>query len=255
MFLPPVHAETDTSVLFQFIRENPLGLLITGIQSSQEFLQCTHAPFVLDPPGETTDSAPLGRLRAHMAKQNPQVRGMIENLDSKPDILELEHDVLVVFNGNHDHYVTPKYYVETKPDTGKVVPTWNYSAVQVYGKLSLYYDTKTPRAGAFLAKQSEDLSQHTEKSIMGYTGGENPQPWKVSDAPENYIELMKRNIVGIDIRIEKIQGKFKMSQEMKPGDREGVVAGFARMGGEAGEANSTLVKERAVLHDLKKNKG
>ena len=254
MFLPPVHAETETAVLYQFIRENPLGLLITGIKSSQDFLQCTHAPFVLDHPEETAVSAPHGRLRAHIAKQNPQVRGMIEELASKPSILNLEDTVLVVFNGKHDHYVTPKYYVETKPDTSKVVPTWNYSAVQVYGKLSLYYDSKTPEAGAFIAKQIDDLSEHTERSVMGYTGGENVQPWKVSDAPEEYIELMQRNIVGIEIRIEKIQGKFKMSQEMRPGDREGVVAGFARLGGETGEAISTLVKDRGVLHDLKASK-
>ncbi|KAJ6012393.1 hypothetical protein N7522_002748 [Penicillium canescens] len=226
MFLPPVHAARDTAVLFQFIRENPLGMLITG-----------------------------GRLRAHIAKQNPQVKGMIEELVSKPNVLELEDNVLVVFNGKYNHYVTPKYYAETKPDTGKVVPTWNYSAVQVYGKLSLYYDSKTPEAGTFLAKQIDDLSQHTEKSVMGYTGGENPQPWKVSDAPEKYIELMQRNIVGIEIRIEKVQGKFKMSQEMKPGDREGVVAGFARMGGETAEGISNLVKERGALHDSRAQKG
>lgn len=254
MFLPPVHAETDTGVLYQFIRENPLGLLITGIKSSQDFLQCTHAPFVLDNSEETTSSAPQGRLRAHIAKQNPQVRGMIEELASKPNVLNLKETVLVVFSGKHDHYVTPKYYVETKPDTGKVVPTWNYSAVQVYGKLSLYYDSKSPEAGTFLAKQIDDLSEHTERSVMRYTGGENPQPWKVSDAPEKYIELMQRNIVGIEIRIEKIQGKFKMSQEMRPGDREGVVAGFARLGGETGEAISALVKEKGVLHDLKTSK-
>lgn len=178
---------------------------------------------------------------------------MVEGFDDKkPDVLSLENDVLVVFNAKHDHYVTPKYYVETKPDTGKVVPTWNYSAVQIYGKLFLYYDSKAPEAGAFLAKQIRDLSNHTERSIMGYTGGERPGPWVVEDAPERYIELMQRNIVGIEIRIEKVQGKFKMSQEMKPGDREGVVAGFAGMGGENGEAISALVKERGARHDAKK---
>ncbi|CAP91264.1 hypothetical protein E8E15_002099 [Penicillium rubens] len=255
MFLPPVHAETEIAVLFQFIRENPLGMLITGIKSSQEFLQCTHAPFVLDLPEETTGSPLQGRLRAHIAKQNPQVKAMIEELVTKPNILELEDNVLVVFNGKYNHYVTPKYYVETKPDTGKVVPTWNYSAVQVYGKLSLYYDSKTPEAGAFLAKQMDDLSQHAEKSVMGHMGGEKPQPWKVSDAPEKYIELMQRNIVGIEIRIEKVQGKFKMSQEMKPGDREGVVAGFTRMGGENAEGMANLVEERGALHDSRAQSG
>ncbi|KAJ5344518.1 FMN-binding domain-containing protein [Penicillium brevicompactum] len=252
MFIQNVHAETDTAVLLQFIRENPLGMLITGINSSQEFLQCTHVPVVLDAPEDCDDSAPQGRLRAHIAKQNPQVKGMIESLENKDDVITLEQDVLVVFNGKHDHYVTPKYYVETKPDSGKVVPTWNYSAVQVYGKLSLYYDSKSPEAGKFLAQQLHDLSQHTETSIMGYTGGERPQPWKVTDAPEKYIELLQRNIVGVQIRIDKLQGKFKMSQEMRPGDRDGVVKGFSKLGGETGEAISSMVEECGILHDEKR---
>lgn len=101
----------------------------------------------------------------------------------------------------------------------------------------------------------DDLSQHAEKSVMGHMGGEKPQPWKVSDAPEKYIELMQRNIVGIEIRIEKVQGKFKMSQEMKPGDREGVVAGFTRMGGENAEGMANLVEERGALHDSRAQSG
>ncbi|KAK9244609.1 hypothetical protein V1506DRAFT_541002 [Lipomyces tetrasporus] len=87
---------------------------------------------------------------------------------------------------------------------------------------------------------------------MGYTGGDKPQPWKVNDAPDSYIEVMKRNIVGIEIRVNKIEGKFKMSQEKPPGDRVGVVKGFARLGNETGEAISALVKARGELHDFKK---
>ncbi|CAI7624532.1 unnamed protein product [Penicillium crustosum] len=246
------HEEKDKEVLLHFIRQNPLGILITGMNSSQQdFLQCTHAPFVVDFPEETGKTDPY--LRAHIAKQNPQVKTMMEAVDDKPpNVLELDDDVLVLFNGKHDHYVTPKYYVETKPDTGKVVPTWNYSAVQAYGKMSLYYDSKTPETGEFLAKQLHDLSQHTEKSIMGYTGGEKPEPWEVSEAPQSYTDLLKKNIVGIEIRITKLQGKFKMSQEMRPGDREGVIQGFAKLGGDTATAISNLVKERGELRDAKK---
>ncbi|BCS24059.1 FMN-binding negative transcriptional regulator [Aspergillus puulaauensis] len=258
MFIPPVHAETETAALLQFIHENSLGMLITGVKSSSHnFLQCTHAPFILDAASEPDTSDSPGRLRAHIAKQNPQVKGIIEALEqenSTGNVTQLDDEVLVVFNGKHDHYVTPKYYIETKPDTGKVVPTWNYSAVQVYGKLSLYYDSRTPEAAEFLAQQLHDLSQHTERSIMGYTGGDRAQPWKVADAPEKYIELMQRNIVGIEIRIDKIEGKHKMSQEMKTGDREGVVKGFERLGGETATAISALVKERGILHDEQKRR-
>ncbi|PLB49125.1 hypothetical protein P170DRAFT_475441 [Aspergillus steynii IBT 23096] len=255
MFLPSVHAETDRDVLLQFIRENPLGMLITGINSSQHsYLQCTHVPFVLDAHDDSNASEP--RLRAHIAKKNPQAQALIEGVDNKPpSILDLDDEVLVVFNGKHDHYVTPKFYTETKPATGKVVPTWNYTAVQVYGKLSLYYDSKSPDAGAFLAKQIHDLSEHAERSIVGHTGdgnGARLKPWKVSDAPGPYLALMKRNIVGIEIKVTKIEGKFKMSQEMRPGDRQGVVDGFGKIGGDTGDFISDLVKERGEIHDQKK---
>ncbi|EHA18804.1 transcriptional regulator family: UAF complex subunit Rrn10 [Aspergillus niger] len=254
MFFASTHAETDEELLLQFIKENPLGMLITGIESSaQDFLQCTHVPFVLDPPKTEENPSSNPQLRAHIAKQNPQAKTMLELTNgAPPNILPLERDVLVVFNGRHDHYVTPKFYTETKPDTGKVVPTWNYSAVQIYGKLSLYYDSRTPEAGAFLWKQMHDLSEQCERRIMGFTGGDRPQPWKVADAPERYIELMQRNVVGIRIEITKIEGKYKMSQEMRPGDRNGVVRGFAAMGGETGQAISALVQERGELIDKKK---
>jgi len=224
---------------------------ITGLETSFDFLQCTLVPFLLDAPNEYASE---GRLRAHIAKQNPQVKGMIETLENKPDVLQLENDVLVVFNGKYDHYVTPKYYVKTKPESGKFVPTWNYSAVQVYDKLSLYYDSKTPAAGDFFKKQIQDLSEHLEASVTGYTGGERPQPWEVGDAPDKYIELMQRNIVGIEVRIEKIQEKHNMSQEMRTRDREGVVKGFARLGNETGDVISSLVKKRGLLHDEKEQK-
>ncbi|KAK9489173.1 putative FMN-binding domain-containing protein [Lipomyces doorenjongii] len=217
MFLPAVQAETDTAVLLQFIRENPLGILITGISSSQQdILQCSHVPFVLDLPDESGEAGPQ------------------EAVDNKPpNVLEFDDEVLVLFNG-------------------KVVPTWNYVAVQIYGNLSLLYDSKTRETDAFLTKQLHDLSEHTETSTMGYIGGDKPQPWKVNDAPERYIEIMKRNVVGIESRINKIEGKFKMSQEKPPGDRNGVVKGFASLGTEAGKAISALAKVRGELYDSKK---
>ncbi|UDD64363.1 hypothetical protein AFCA_011599 [Aspergillus flavus] len=127
----------------------------------------------LTSPAQVTTNQPPPQLRAHIAKQNPQVKAMLETLDGKPSgVLSLDQDVLVIFNGQHDHYVTPKYYTETKPDTGKVVPTWNYSAVQIYGKLSLYYDSKTPDAGSFLTKQMHDLLEQCEKYYGVYGWGE-----------------------------------------------------------------------------------
>ncbi|WP_254554525.1 FMN-binding negative transcriptional regulator, partial [Salmonella enterica] len=82
----------------------------------------------------------------------------------------------------------PKFYTETKPTTAKVVPTWNYAAVQAYGRARIFYESKTPETQNFLGKQIDDLSRHGETAIMGYTGkGDRPGPWKVTDAPERYI--------------------------------------------------------------------
>ncbi|KAE8317592.1 putative FMN-binding domain-containing protein [Aspergillus transmontanensis] len=227
IFLPSAHAESDTEVLLNVIKENPIGILITGIQllltRFPPMYPCSIRACSLQHRGQRINRP---QLRAHIAKQNLQVKAMLETVDGKPPgVLSLDQDVLVIFNGQHDHYVTPKYYTATKPDTGKVVPTWNYSTAQINGKLSLYYNSKTPEAWVFLAKQLHDLSEQCERNIMVFTGGERPQPWKVADAPERYTELMQRNVVGIKIEIGKIEGKFKMSQEMRRGDRDGVIRG------------------------------
>ncbi|KAE8341627.1 hypothetical protein BDV24DRAFT_151028 [Aspergillus arachidicola] len=203
------HAESDTEVLLNVIKENPIGILITGIQ-----LLLTRFPPMHPCPIRACSPQHRGQRTNRPQTSRPhreaklQVKSMLEAFDGKPP-------GALPLNG-------------TKPDTGKVIN----------GKLSLYCDSKTPEAGAFLAKQMHDLSEQCERNIMGFMGGERPQPWK-------------RNVVGIQIEIGNIEGKFKMSQEMRRGDRDGVVRGFTDLGGEAGEAISSLVKEREELHDKK----
>ncbi|KAK9236557.1 transcriptional regulator PAI 2-type [Lipomyces kononenkoae] len=257
MFLRTDHAEPRIPVLQQFIRENPLGILTTAIQSPlYPLIQSSHVPFILDVPETADGTLSNGILRGHMAKQNPQAKALMEALavrnEQGQNTLELSDEVLVLFNGPHHHYVTPKFYTETKPTSGKVVPTWNYSAVQAYGKITVYCNSKSDETGAFLQKQIGDLSQHLETSIMGYTGGDEASPWEVSDAPVPYVEILKKNIIGIEIKIDRLQGKFKMSQEMGKGDREGVIKGFDSLGTEVGKGISRTVKERSDLMDLKK---
>ncbi|KAL2002787.1 hypothetical protein VTN02DRAFT_5946 [Thermoascus thermophilus] len=257
MYLRSVHAESSIPQLLQFIRDNPLGILTTAIRSSTyPLLQSSHIPWVLDVPESDNPDEPVkARLRGHMARQNPQSKAIVESLaareasSSRPPS-QLEEDVLVLFNGPHHHYVTPKFYTETKPSTGKVVPTWNYSAVQVYGKATIYHDSSSPETSEFLDRQIHDLSQHCETAVMGYTGEEGRlAPWKVSDAPERYIEIMKKNVIGIEIAIEQIGGKYKMSQEMGKGDREGVIQGFNNLGTDVGAGIARTVKERGDLKD------
>ncbi|KAL4958796.1 uncharacterized protein BDV14DRAFT_194291 [Aspergillus stella-maris] len=238
MHLRAVHAEAQIAVLQQLIRDNPLGILTTAIKSSEHpLIQSSHIPFILDVPETTDGSLSNGVLRGHMAKQNPQAKALMEALVSQHEQgnanLELSDEVLILFNGPHHHYVTPKFYTETKSATGKVVPTWNYAAAQAYGKIRS-------------TNQIEELSHQSETKIMGYSS-----PWKVSDAPVSYVDLLKKNIIGIEITIDRLQGKFKMSQEMGQGDREGVIKGFENLGTDTGTGIAETVKQRGQLKDQK----
>ncbi|KAI4767673.1 hypothetical protein E4T52_17182 [Aureobasidium sp. EXF-3400] len=200
MYLRAVHAEACVASLRKLIHEHPLE--------------------------DETSKTELGILRGHLARANPHSKALIEALSFNP-ANELGEEVMVLFNHPVQHYVTPRFYTETKPKTGKVVPTWNYAAVQVYGKAKIYCDAKSEETGHFLSKQIHDLSQHAERDFMHHTGAEgNPEAWKVSDAPEQYIRLLQKGIIGIEITIERLEGKFKMSQELNERDRNGVVEGF-----------------------------
>ncbi|KAJ4302723.1 hypothetical protein N0V90_001613 [Kalmusia sp. IMI 367209] len=247
MYLREIHAERNIPTLYQFIRDNPLGLLITAIDSkSFNFLQSSHIPWVLDTPNQD-DSTQLGTLRGHVARANPQAKALTEiskaastDETNKDGSYSLSRDVLVTFDGPAHHYVTPKFYTETKPATGKVVPTWNYSAVQVYGRATVFYDPKAESTHDFLNKQIRDLTGHTEVELMGHK----EKPWVVEDAPESYVEILKKAILGVQIEITDIGGKWKMSQELPAGDQEGVVKGFAGLNSELGKEMSETVRER-----------
>ncbi|KAI9162859.1 hypothetical protein HJFPF1_04454 [Paramyrothecium foliicola] len=258
MYLRAVHADASIATLRALIRENPLGLLTTAIRSSNSpFILTSHIPFILDIKDEDSETE-LGVLRGHLARANPQAKVLVEaaqaRIASNPsEVNVLEDEVLVLFNSPAQHYVTPKFYTETKPDTGKVVPTWNYAASQVYGKAKIYWDHKSCESVSFLASQMHDLTEHTERSVMGFDGSEGrPGPWKVSDAPEKYIELLQKSVIGIEIKIDRLEGKFKMSQESPVGDRQGVIEGFKSLGTEVGNKVSDLVKQRGDLKDSKK---
>ena len=234
MYLRAVHAEFDIPALRNFIRNNPLGIFITSLQSSNfPTIQCTHIPWILDVDDEDSETE-LGQLRGHLARANPHCKALVEAI-----------------NGPVHSYVTPKFYTETKPNTGKVVPTWNYSAVQVYGKAKIFFDSQNQGTGLFLQKQINDLTKHSEETIMDHTGGETLPAWEVSDAPPRFIELLQKSIVGIQINIDRLEGKFKMNQELGKGDRQGVVEGFDSLGTEEGHKMARTVEERGALKDSK----
>jgi transcriptional regulator len=264
MYLRAAHAEVNIALLQEFIKQNSLGILTTAIKSTiHPFIQSSHIPFILDVLESQNTNAnstedgyeTYGILRGHMAKQNPQAKVLMEALAAAQNergddtVRELPEEVLVLFNGPYHHYVTPKFYVETKPTTGKVVPTWNYSAVQAYGKIKVYCDSKSEETSSFLQRQVEALSRQAETSIMGYTGEDRPKAWQVSDAPSSYVDLLKKNIIGIEIQIHRLEGKFKMSQEMGKGDREGVIQGFNNLDSDVGRNMAKTVRERGDMKD------
>lgn len=129
------------------------------------------------------------------------------------------------------------------------MPTWDYAAVQAYGRATIYCDSKSKETGEFLQTAIDDLSKQMEK-MSGHTGvGDRPKPWLLSDAPESYVEILKKAIIGIDIKIERLEGVTKMSQEKGEADRLGVIQGFKNMNTELGRDMADMVTER---HELKK---
>lgn len=254
MYLRPVHTDLHFPTLYKFIRSNPLGIITTAIQSpTYHTIQSSHVPWVLDVEDEenTTDE-PKARLRGHLARANPQTKALIE-AGIKTSSNKIQEEVMILFNGPVHHYVTPKFYVETKPTTGKVVPTWDYSAVQVYGTATIFHDSSNAEHQAFLSKQIDDLSKQSEEEVFGYTGKDGAQKaWNLGEAPESYVGLLKKAIIGIEIEVTGLAGKFKMSQELAKGDRRGVIEGFKALGTEEGDLVAKTVKERGELKDNKK---
>lgn len=249
MYLRAVHAEDSIPFLRDFITKNPLGILTTAIPSRGEeqkcpLIQSSHIPWVMDLPSSLDDDI-LPILRGHIARQNPQAKAIADEaraLGSPAQVTRgyvLKDEVLILFNGPAHHYVTPKFYGKTKPETGKVVPTWNYSAAQAYGRATVWVDHAAPETTSFLQKQIRDLTGRAERGIMGFE-----KPWEVDDAPEKYVELLAKNIIGIEVEVTRLGGKFKMSQEMPEGDVEHVIDGFRGLGTDVADEMAATTEER-----------
>jgi transcriptional regulator len=207
VYEPPLHRNEDLPALQALIRDRVFGLLISN---GAEGLVANSVPFVLD-----TAASKLGKLKVHLARANPQWRD-----------LEASPDALAVFQG-HDHYISPSWY-ETKRETGKVVPTWNYTMVQAKCRAKLMDD-------AWLAQQIEELTRALEQR--------RERPWAVGDAPADFIAMQRRAIVGIEIEILDLRGKWKTSQNRNAADRAGVVSGLEAMGDEDSRAMAGIVRE------------
>jgi len=196
MYLPSAFREDRLDLQHELIRERPLGLLVTAGPAG---LLANLVPFLI-----YAEEGKFGTLRAHVARANAQWRE-----------LSLVSECMVVFQ-DPGGYITPNWYA-TKAETHKVVPTWNYATVQAWGK---------PRAvedAAWLRRQIGDLTRSQEQA--------RPAPWSVEDAPVDFVAAQIQAIVGVEIPIERIEGKWKMSQNRNEADRKGVVAGLTAEGG------------------------
>ena len=189
MYIPEHFAESRQDELHRIMRAHPLAMLCT---SGPQGLDANHLPFLLD-----ADSGPHGRLIGHVARANPLWQSVA------PD-----SEVLVVFRGA-EGYVSPNWY-PSKHETHRAVPTWNYEVVHAHGTLTIHDDVKHVRSVVARLTHAHEAGE--------------PHPWKMGDAPPDYLADMLRAIVGIEVHITRLEGKRKLSQNRGTADRSGVMA-------------------------------
>ena len=207
MYNPAHFTETRAEVLHALLRAHPLSTLVT---LGADGMTANYIPMLLrEGVGEH------GVLVGHVARTNPVWRAT-----------DLEAPVLVLFQGAQ-HYITPSWYA-TKAEHGKVVPTWNYAVVQVRGMLQIRDDAE------WLRTQVTQLTQQQESSFA--------KPWAVDDAPRDYTDTMIKALVGIEIAITSITGKWKVSQNQPPVNQATVVQGLQQLGTNVGQAMAALVQ-------------
>ncbi len=193
MYTPPAFADTDPAHLFDFIDAHPLATLVSASVAGE--IQATHLPLLLERAAGTQ-----GVLLGHLARANPQHRQLAGG-----------GAALVIFAGP-DAYVTPQWYA-SKGEHGRVVPTWNYVAVHA-------------RVAPCVIEDAGWLRAHVEALTDRHEAGRE-RPWKVNDAPADYVDAQLRGIVGLELAITALEGKWKMSQNRPDADIAGVVAGLS----------------------------
>ena len=200
MYIPQHFAQDDVAEMHALMRSHPLATLISH---GADGLNANHLPLLLSE----------GKLQGHVARANPVWRdGAVIG------------EVLVIFHG-HDSYISPSGYA-TKAEHGKVVPTWNYAAVHAYGELRAIDDRD------WVFRQISALTTSNEAAL--------PQPWAVSDAPADYIDKMLGAVVGIEISITRLLGKWKVSQNQPAVNQASLIAALEK----AGDPMAGLIRAR-----------
>jgi len=209
MYLPSHFAEARVDVLHDLIRAYPFGTLVVLASNG---LDANHIPFEIDP-----EPAPFGTLRGHLARANPLWKDFSAQVDA-----------LAIFQGPHT-YISPSWY-PTKKEHGKVVPTWNYAVVHAMGPLRVIDEQ------AWVRRFVEQLTQRHE--------AHRSDPWKVTDAPTDFVDTMTSAIVGIEIPIAQLTGKWKVSQNRPAKDRAAVVEALLQDRSDASNAMAQLVRQK-----------
>lgn len=210
MYIPKHFEQPRVEVMHELMRARPLATLITLTSGG---LDANHIPLHLsDAP------APFGTLRGHVARANPVWRDLAK-----------EVEVLAIFHGPNT-YITPSWYA-TKKETGKVAPTWNFAVVHAHGALRVSDDADWVRA------HLDALTDYHEASF--------PKPWAVSDAPHEFTEKLIESIVGIEIVITRLSGKWKVSQNQPAQNRAGVIEGLKNCDHLDAASMATLVEAEA----------
>jgi transcriptional regulator len=209
MFTPEPFEETDVRTLHQLARSHPLGALVA---MTPHGLEANHIPFLLH-----ADPAPYGTLNGHVARANPVSREHSEDIE-----------VLVIFQGPQT-YITPSWY-PSKREHGKVVPTWTYAVVHAHGHLRVIDDAVWTRA-------------HLEALVSTHEAAREV-PWRLADAPADFLDKMVTGVVGLEIPISRLAGKWKVSQNRLAPDRDGVVQGLMHEATDPAAAMAKLVRER-----------
>ena len=205
--------EERIDVLHELMQTNPLGTLVT---LEPDGMNANHLPFEIIAPSA---EAPFGTLRAHCARSNP----LWKNLNSS-------NESLIVFQGAQT-YITPSWYEEKKL-SGKVVPTYNYAVVHGYGKVRVVEDPQ------WILNLLQSLTKYHEDKQAN--------PWQISDAPESYIEKMLAAIIGIEIPLTRLTGKWKVSQNRPEQDRLNIAAGLRMNAEQNAQTMATLVAATVI---------
>jgi transcriptional regulator len=195
MYNPAHFKEDNPQALHDLMTQHPLATLVTV---GSHGLNVTHLPLLHD-----GRAGAFGVLRGHMAKANPQWSDVTAGMQA-----------LAIFTGPQ-HYISPNWY-PSKAEHGKVVPTWNYVVVHARGPMRVIHDA------TWLKQNVSDLTAAHEASL--------PNPWSIEDAPAGYVENLVNAIVGIEITIETLEGKWKASQNRPEADRLGVIAALRDLG-------------------------